>query len=71
MTNAHVNAARTDGTQLMPDEVGAVGPPGFELLIEPVLTGPAEHELDDTTTENVLDVALSVVLKVTPVSTIT
>ena len=35
--------------------------------MEPVLMGPAEHELDDATTKNVFDAALSVVLKVTPV----
>ena len=43
------------------------GGPGFELLMDPVLIGPAEHELDDVTTKNVFDAALSVVLKVTPV----
>ena len=37
------------------------------LVMDPVLIGPAEHELDDVTTENVFDAALSVVLKVTPV----
>ena len=36
------------------------------LLMDPVLIGPAEHELDDVTTKNVFDAALSVVLKVTP-----
>jgi len=43
------------------------GPPGFELEIDPVLIAPAEHELDDATTENDTDAALSVVLKVVPV----
>ncbi len=37
------------------------------LVMDPVLIGPAEHELDDVTTKNVFDAALSVVLKVTPV----
>jgi len=43
------------------------GSPGFELLMDPVLIGPAEHEIDNATTENVFDAFLSVVLKVTPV----
>jgi len=34
--------------------------------MDPVEILPAEQELDDTTTENVLVAALSVVLKVTP-----
>ena len=36
------------------------------LLMDPVLIGPAEHELDDVTTENVFEAALSVALKVRP-----
>lgn len=44
----------------------AAGPPGFELLMEPELIAPAEQELDDTATENVVDAAISVVLRVIP-----
>jgi hypothetical protein len=36
------------------------------LVMDPVLIGPAEHELDDVTTENVFEASLSVVLKVRP-----
>jgi len=38
----------------------------LQILMDPVLIKPAEHELDDVTTENVFDAALSVVLKVRP-----
>jgi hypothetical protein len=68
--SAHANTAKTDGAQLIPDDA-ALGPPGVELLTEPELMGRAEHELNDTTTEEVLDAAFSVVLNVAPVKIIT
>jgi len=54
----------------VPDEGVLPGPPGFELEIEPVVMAPAAHWLDDTTTENDTDAALSVVLNVVPVKII-
>ena len=59
-------AAANDSTKFIPEATGAEGPPGFELLMEPVATWPAEQELDETTTEKAFDEAFSVVLKVTP-----
>jgi len=38
----------------------------LQILMDPVLIGPAEHELDDVTTENVFEAAISVALKVRP-----
>lgn len=60
-------AAANDSTKFMPEATpGAEGPPGFELLMEPVATWPAEQELDETTMENAFVEALAVVLNVTP-----
>ena len=63
---AQAKAATADNIKFTPEATGALGPPGFALLMEPVVTEPAEQELDDTTTENVFDAAFSVVLNVTP-----
>lgn len=47
---ATATAAATDSTALTADDALAPGPPGFELLIVPVLAPPAEQELVVVTT---------------------
>lgn len=65
--SAHAITAKTDGTQLTAED-GAV-PPGFALLIAPVLIAPAEQEFAVVTTEKVGVAATAVALNVTPLTT--
>jgi len=66
--SAHAITAKTDGTQLTAED-GALGPPGFALLIAPVLIAPAEQEFAVVTTEKVGVAATAVALNVTPLTT--
>ena len=68
-SSAHANAAAADKRALAPVEAGALGPPGFELLMAPVEIIPAEQEFWVVTTENVVDAATAVALRVTPLTT--
>ncbi len=66
VVNAMVAETRVLPATRSPAAMVKTTPVGCENM-EPVLMGPAEHELDDVTTENVFDAAFSVVVKVTPV----
>ncbi len=69
-SNAQARAAAADRNTLEAVAVvGAPGPPGFELLMDPVEIIPAEQEFSVVTTEKKLVADTAVLLRVTPVKT--
>ena len=68
-SSAQARAAAADRSRLVPAAAGALGPPGLELLMDPVEIIPAEQEFSVVTTEKVLDADTAVALRVRPDST--
>ena len=65
-SSAQARAAAADRSRLVPAAAGALGPPGFELLMDPVEIIPAEQEFSVVTTAKVLDAGTAVALSVRP-----
>ncbi len=65
-SSAQARAAAADRSRLAPAAAGALGPPGLELLMDPVEIIPAEQEFSLVTTEKVLDAGTAVALRVRP-----
>ena len=65
-SSAQARAAAADRNTLAAVAAGALGPPGFELLMDPVEIIPAEQEFSEVTTEKKLVADTAVVLNVTP-----
>ena len=65
-SSAQANAAAADRKTLAAVAAGALGPPGFELLMDPVEIIPAEQEFSVVTTEKKLVAGTAVALRVTP-----
>ena len=67
-SSAQARAAAADRSRLVPAAAGAVGPPGLELLMDPVEIIPAEQEFWVVTIEKVLDAGTAVALRVAPLN---
>ena len=65
-SSAQARAAAADRNTLEAVAAGALGPPGFELLMAPVEIIPAEQEFSEVTTEKKLVAGTAVALRVTP-----